>query len=383
VAVGDGWYDCTITYQAKAASTAHVWYVAKTATVYNESYEGDGESGFLVARAQLNSGTTPLPYIATGDLQSVPNMVPGGAALQRGSAAGADTNDPTPSAAGWVFDGVDDRVTTLPTKAATWTTINCSASFCYGIDSAGVGYVNGVPQTNLIRWSERLDNAAWGWTYQDGSGSMAYSPNSETAPDGTNTADKVTPPNSSFTFLRTTQYPTMVSGITYTLSVYAKPSGFDFVQLGLYGQTSGTCGATFNVATGQVGGTGAMGACAASTIQDAGGGWYRVSIRSTLVGTVFQCHVYVQDDDANDRAIVGDGVKGLLLWGAQLNSGSTPAAYQKTEDAREFPLTTAGGYSGILSWHSQHNRALNSGEHRRIYERYIKPRVNAVGGTLP
>jgi hypothetical protein len=46
----------------------------------------------------------------TGDVQSVPNLVPGGAALQRGSAAGADTNDPTPSAAGWVF-ATDDFAT--------------------------------------------------------------------------------------------------------------------------------------------------------------------------------------------------------------------------------------------------------------------------------
>lgn len=73
----------------------------------------------LVWGAQLNSGTTPGPYVATGDLQSVPNMVPGGAALQRGSAAGADTNDPTPSAAGWVFDGVDDYGTTSPLSFGT------------------------------------------------------------------------------------------------------------------------------------------------------------------------------------------------------------------------------------------------------------------------
>jgi hypothetical protein len=41
--------------------------------------------------------------------QSIPNFAPGQtAALQRGSTAGADTNDPTPSQVGLVFDGVND-----------------------------------------------------------------------------------------------------------------------------------------------------------------------------------------------------------------------------------------------------------------------------------
>ena len=57
----------------------------------------------------------------TGDVQSVPNLVSGGAALQRGSAAGADTNDPTPSATGWAFTTDDYADAAVGTIAQPFT----------------------------------------------------------------------------------------------------------------------------------------------------------------------------------------------------------------------------------------------------------------------
>jgi hypothetical protein len=55
-------------------------------------------------------------YDLTGgaDVQSIPNRVSGGPALQRGSTSGTDTNDPTPGATGWGFDGTDDEGRVYP-----------------------------------------------------------------------------------------------------------------------------------------------------------------------------------------------------------------------------------------------------------------------------
>lgn len=51
----------------------------------------------------------------TGDVGSVANKVLGGAALQRGSTPGSDTNDPTVGTTGWEFNGTDDyAVITTP-----------------------------------------------------------------------------------------------------------------------------------------------------------------------------------------------------------------------------------------------------------------------------
>lgn len=95
--------------------------------------------------AQLTEGSTPKPYVRTTDGQSVPNFAPGQtAALQRGSTAGADTNDPTLSQQGMVFDGVDDFLANIPAKAAAWTVICVSPTEVNAVDSAGGGYVNGV-----------------------------------------------------------------------------------------------------------------------------------------------------------------------------------------------------------------------------------------------
>lgn len=65
---------------------------------------------------QINEGSTALPYVATTDLQTVPNMVAGGAALTLGSTSGVDANDPTRTLSGMVFDGVDDYLTTTLTS---------------------------------------------------------------------------------------------------------------------------------------------------------------------------------------------------------------------------------------------------------------------------
>jgi hypothetical protein len=151
-----------------------------------------------IAQPMLNSGATPAPYVATGDLQTVASTPPGTAVLTRGTTTGADTNDGTVSALGLVM-AVDDRLLALPTKGAAWTTINCTPTQCDAVDSASGSWVNGVA----------------------------------------------------------------------------------------------------------------------------------------------------------------------------------------TGGATEFDLLTAGGFTGTLSMYFRYNRVLNAGEHRRIYERYIKPRVNAVGGTLP
>lgn len=102
----NGWYLVEITITNILANFSPLVNMMSDATT--SQYAGDTTKGILIGSGRMNEGTTLFPYVATGNLQSVGNLVPGGAALQRGSAAGSDTNDPTPSLAGWVFDGVDD-----------------------------------------------------------------------------------------------------------------------------------------------------------------------------------------------------------------------------------------------------------------------------------
>ncbi len=123
----------------------------KTPTAANGTQIQIGGAGTLgagvsitVTYPQINEGSTALPYVATTDLQTVSNVVSGGAAITRGTTTGVDTNDPTLRRLGLVFDGVDDRLLSLPTKGSAWTVINCSGAHCYGVDSASGSFVDGV-----------------------------------------------------------------------------------------------------------------------------------------------------------------------------------------------------------------------------------------------
>lgn len=90
---------------------------------FNIQNSAEAVAGVItVGYVQLNEGPTALPYVATTDLQTVPNLVAGGPSLQLGSTSGADTNDPVRRLAGMVFDGVDDfLVTTIALGSADAT----------------------------------------------------------------------------------------------------------------------------------------------------------------------------------------------------------------------------------------------------------------------
>ena len=72
--------------------------------LYNSSAQA---RTFQARRAQLHSGTLPLPYAATGDQQSVAALNTAAYPLQRGSSSGADSEDPSVGTSGLSFDGGD------------------------------------------------------------------------------------------------------------------------------------------------------------------------------------------------------------------------------------------------------------------------------------
>jgi hypothetical protein len=147
-AVDDGY--CRVVLNFTASAGSGFVYMQLLLNGSTDSYAGDITKGVLVRRAQLNSGTTPLPYIATGDLQSVPNLVPGGAALQRGSAAGVDTNDPSIDPLFWWFDLTDDFVTGVPALASQYTILALHGwpnTRLHAYDSVGNGWQDGAPNS--------------------------------------------------------------------------------------------------------------------------------------------------------------------------------------------------------------------------------------------
>jgi hypothetical protein len=190
---------------------------------------------------------------------------------------------------------------------------------------------------NLLLRSEEFDNASW-----NNKVNGAVTQNSAASPSGTTTADRFVPTAmASLPFIA--QSATVVSGTTYTWSVFLKADGYSWVFLDAFdGSNHRTW---FNLSTGTIG---TVEAGNTSTITPFGNGWYRCTITRSAGGTSIPYAVAVVSGN-NALNITANGTSGILLWGAQLEAGAFPTSYIKTEAAAATrtadiaSITTAGG----------------------------------------
>ena len=172
-------------------------------------------------------------------------------------------------------------------------------------------------RTNLVTYSDFSS----GWT----NSAASMSTNSITGPDGQLSAAVHTP--SATTGDHYVAYnQSVTSGSAYTISVIAKANGFDTLRISnssAYFAGSGT--AYFDLQNGTVGTTSANDT---ATIEDYGNGWYRCSMTDTATtsGTSGFAIRAGSGDNFDFLNVVGDGVKGVYLYNAQIEVGSTPSS---------------------------------------------------------
>lgn len=194
---------------------------------------------------------------------------------------------------------------------------------------------------NLLTYSEQFDQGVWV------KGSTTVVANNGVAPDGTTTADLLYP-NSTGTnrFVWISGGLPVVSGGTYTLTVYAKAAGVNWLAFGDLG--AGTPPANmpfFDLQNGVVGQVGSQ--FSSATITSVGGGWYRCSATGVRASTLLYPLYYLADGN-NTATVTASGTNGVLLWGAQVFSAadqtSTGGAYQRIAAATDYvTVSTMGG----------------------------------------
>jgi hypothetical protein len=174
---------------------------------------------------------------------------------------------------------------------------------------------------NLLTWSEQFDNAAWV------KADATVTANAGVAPDGTTTADKLvenTAANVIHRLQATVSLGGSVDAAPYVFSIYAKADGRSIIRI--YDNNQNTSGVSFfDLSAGTV-------ASGTGSIVSFGNGWYRCSVfplRNFSTSAVPRVELV---QSGTTVQYTGDGTSGVLLWGAQLELGTTASAYQRITD---------------------------------------------------
>lgn len=204
-------------------------------------------------------------------------------------------------------------------------------SFTRASDGTRINFDGLVENTpwNFITNSETIGTGSWGYT------NYTLSANSTTAPNGTMTADLFTLNNG----IVGGAGNAIANGVSQlgqiTMSVYFKNNNSTGTFILQDGNSKGI---TVNVATLSFTNLGS----AVGSVENVGNGWYRII---TTITETSSYYFY-----AYQNGMTGDGIKGIYLWGAQVNIGSTAKPYFPTTDRLNVPrLTYQNGGGGCPS----------------------------------
>jgi hypothetical protein len=298
--VGNGWYRCSLTSTATATTSGGAF--AGLGDGSTAIYTGDGTSGIFIWGAQLSDSASLDPYVYN----------PGAA----------------PASTAYFGPRFDYDPVTLAPK----------------------GLLIEEQRTNLVLQSEAFNDAGWSKT------GSTITANTIAAPDGALTSDKLVEDTSNG-FHSVGRNETVVSGVTYALSIYLKAG--ERTEVSVLGRFSGSWvvrpSAIVNLASGTI--SSSTGA-APATITAVGNGWYRV----TIVGTTNTTSAGFQVDirSGGTQSYTGDGTSGLYIWGAQIEAGAFATSYIPTTTATATRAADVAVMTGanFSNWYNQSEGSL-------------------------
>ena len=199
-------------------------------------------------------------------------------------------------------------------------------------------------RTNLLVYSEQIDNAAWTKV------SCTVTANAVASPDGTTDADQLTVTTAGLGLIAETATVTASATNDYYFSAFVKAGNVSVVTLNPYYIGNTESNVYFNLSTLVVVGAPYAGEY---IIQAYGNGWYRVGCRiardATATRTTIAARIWV---GSRPSASVGDYV---YVWGAQLEAGSFATSYIPTGAATATRAVDVASVSTLAFPYSESN----------------------------
>ena len=202
---------------------------------------------------------------------------------------------------------------------------------------------------NMMAYSENLDHQVY-TLYGQG-----VTANATTAPDGTNTADKVYPLSGAQSYNQVSYYPVTgyVVNTIHCASAYFKAAGYNYVRIAAPYNAGGYLGVQWDLSNATVSASGATGsgfAVLGSGITAVGNGWYRAYMAYTTgleTSIAFSSNAAVWNTATYSGGApgTGNGTDGAFIWGVQVEQGVyTPGPYTKTITAPANAPVIINGY---------------------------------------
>ena len=228
--------------------------------------------------------------------------------------------------------------------------------------TGGEGHWLFEPQsTNLITQSELFSDSYW-----NKSGSSVVS--GFISPDGTSNAFKLVENTATTThqIFRAFFY----LNAKYSLSVFLKADGRNWIKMNLYDGTSSVY-TYFDLTNGVVG----QELGASGKIENYGNGWYKCSMSTTSVVSLGSGNISFRLAEFDGgTGYIGDGTSGVYIYGAQLEQNSFATSYIPTEGSIKTRLQDAAfgaGSSDLINstegtLYAEISALADDGTHRAI-----------------
>ena len=201
------------------------------------------------------------------------------------------------------------------------------------------GTLKGTGQ-NFFLYSEQFQQAAWS------QGGASVTADATTAPNGTNTADKITGNVGILARKSIFQAFTPTNGPKYTFSVYLKAAERTTATIWL-DSVGWVEGSYYGAAALLDLSTGVSSIPSQVSMTAVGNGWYRCAVTGTS-SSALSCNAAIAIGPANGGDYTGNGVSGIYAWGAQVELASTAGAYLVTTTAAIYGTPTLS-FSGVAS----------------------------------